>query len=524
MRTTDAAPPGTDTSATTMAPEHVDVLIVGAGLSGIGAACYLQRECPDRSYAILEARERIGGTWDLFRYPGVRSDSDMHTLGYSFSPWEDAKAIADGPSILRYVTETAERHGVINKVRTGHAVTRADYDSAQARWTVHVRRTEAGTESPRTLTCDFLHCCGGYYRYDAGYTPPFSGVERFPGPVVHPQQWPEDLDTAGKRVLVIGSGATAVTLVPALAGSAEHVTMLQRSPTYIVSLPSRDGIADWLRRRLPAKAAYHLVRVKNVALMTLSYQLSRRRPNLMKSVIRRGAQRQLPDGYDVDTHFKPDYNPWDQRMCVVPDGDLFAAVSSGRASIVTDTIETFTERGVQLASGGELEADVIVTATGLQMLALGGIELVIDGEPVHLPDQVVYKGMMLSGVPNFAFTVGYTNASWTLKADLTAAYVCRLLTHMRRHGYAQCMPADETPGLVREPLLNLNSGYVLRSVQDFPSQGSERPWRVHQNYALDVLDFRLGGVDDGVMRFSRPAHGDSAANGAPAAAQPALSG
>ena len=518
MRTTDATTgvmPSTVTES-----EHVDVLIIGAGLSGIGAACHLQRNCPDRSYLILEARERIGGTWDLFRYPGVRSDSDMHTLGYSFSPWEDPKAIADGSSILNYVTRTAERHGVIENIRTGHPVQSADYSSADDRWTVHVRHTATG--QTRAFTCAFLFCCGGYYRYDAGYTPEFAGVERFSGPVVHPQHWPEDLDYAGKRVLVIGSGATAVTLVPAMAETAGHVTMLQRSPSYIVSLPARDGVADWLRRRLPKMAAYHLVRVKNVALMTLSYQLSRRRPNLMKSLIRRGAQRQLPDGYDVDTHFRPDYNPWDQRLCVVPDGDLFAAVSAGRASIVTDQVESFTERGVRLRGGGELEADVIVTATGLQMLALGGIGLAVDGRPVSLPEHVVYRGMMLSGVPNFAFTVGYTNASWTLKADLTASYVCRLLNHMRRHGYARCTPADEDPELIREPLINLSSGYVLRSVQDFPSQGSKRPWRVHQNYALDVLDFKLGGVDDGVMRFDRGA--SATATGAPAQAQPALSG
>jgi monooxygenase len=505
----------------TTRPQHVDVLIIGAGLSGIGAACHLQRDCPDRSYLILEARERIGGTWDLFRYPGVRSDSDMHTLGYSFSPWEEPTAIANGASILRYVTRTAERHGVTDRIRTGHAVQRAEYSSADQRWTVHVRHSGSG--ETLTFTCAFLFCCGGYYRYDAGYTPPFAGVERFAGPVVHPQHWPEELDCAGKRVLVIGSGATAVTLVPALAQTAAHVIMLQRSPSYIVSLPSHDGVAAWLRRRLPKMAAYHLVRVKNVALMTLSYQLSRRRPDVMKSLIRKGARRQLPDGFDVETHFTPRYNPWDQRLCVVPDGDLFAAVSAGRASIVTDQVQTFTERGVRLAGGTELEADVIVTATGLQMLALAGVRLVVDGEPVRLPDQVVYKGMMLSGVPNFAFTVGYTNASWTLKADLTASYVCRLLNHMRRHGYRQCTPAaEDAAALMREPLINLTSGYVQRSVQDFPSQGAKRPWRVHQNYALDVLDFKLGGVDDGVMRFGR---GPSVRPGpAPAVVQPALSG
>jgi cation diffusion facilitator CzcD-associated flavoprotein CzcO len=506
----------------TRAGEHVDVLVIGAGLSGIGAACHLQRRCPERSYAILEARDRIGGTWDLFRYPGVRSDSDMHTLGYAFSPWEDARAIADGPSILRYVTDTARRHGVIDHIRTGHRVQRAEWSSVEARWTVEVHVAETGEVS--RLTCDFLFCCGGYYRYDEGYTPHLEGVERFGGAVVHPQHWPENLDYAGRRVVVIGSGATAVTLVPAMAQTAAHVTMLQRSPSYIVSLPARDGVADWLRRRLPRRAAYQLVRAKNVALMTFSYQLSRRRPRLMKAMILRGAQRQLPDGYDVDTHFRPAYNPWDQRLCIVPDGDLFSAVSAGKASIVTDEVQTFTERAVRLRSGAELEADIVVTATGLQMLALGGIQLVVDGAPVHLPDKVVYKGMMLSGVPNFAFTVGYTNASWTLKADLTAAYVCRLLNHMRRHGYDRCAPADEDPELIREPLLNLSSGYVLRSVHDFPAQGSKRPWRVHQNYALDVLDFKLGGVEDGVMRFARPqAMAASAASDADVA-QPAFSG
>jgi monooxygenase len=481
--------------------EHVDVLVVGAGLSGIGAACHLQRECPDRSYAVVEARAHIGGTWDLFRYPGVRSDSDMHTLGYSFSPWEQPEAIAGGAAILHYIRDTAARHGVVEKVRTGHRVVHAEWSSERALWTVQVRRDD--TEELVTFTCAFLMMCTGYYRYERGHTPQFAGTERFTGPIVHPQLWPEDLDYAGKRVVVIGSGATAVTLVPALARSAAHVTMLQRSPSYIVSMPSQDRLALGLRRALPPMAAYRAVRWKNVALMTLSYQLSRRCPRLMKALIRRGAQRRLPVGYDIDIHFKPDYSPWDQRLCIVPDGDLFTAVSSGRASIVTDRIETFTERGVQLDGGRELEADVIVTATGLQLLALGGVSLAVDGVAVTLPDTLTYKGMMLGGVPNFAFTVGYTNASWTLKADLTAAYVCRLLNHMRRHGFRECVPSAQDADLTREPLLNLASGYVLRSIGDFPAQGAHRPWRVHQNYALDVLDFRFGGVDDGVMVFSR---------------------
>jgi monooxygenase len=498
-------------------PEHVDILVVGAGLSGIGAGCHLQRRCPDRTYAILEARGRIGGTWDLFRYPGVRSDSDMYTLGYSFSPWEEAKAIADGPSILRYVRDTAERYGVLDKVRLGHRVIGARWSSESSRWTVQVQCSE--TDEPLIMTCDFLHTCTGYYRYDHGYAPDFAGADRFQGEIVHPQHWPEELNYAGKRVVVIGSGATAVTLVPAMAQSAGHVTMLQRSPSYVLSLPSEDPVAQRLQRSLPPKVAYQAVRWKNVAVLTLIYQLSRRRPRLMKSLLRRGAQRQLPAGYDVDTHFNPRYEPWDQRMCFVPDGDLFAALHGGRASIVTDEVETFTERGLKLRSGRELDADVVVTATGLQLLALGGMSLMVDGEPVDLAGRLVYKGSMLSGVPNFAFTVGYTNASWTLKADLTAEYVCRLLNHMRRNAYTACVPAADDPGLGRRPLIDLNSGYVLRSVQDFPSQGSKRPWRLRQNYALDTLDFRLGGVDDGVMRFTRAAAAaPPAAVGAPATA------
>ncbi|MGA9859605.1 MAG: NAD(P)/FAD-dependent oxidoreductase [Solirubrobacteraceae bacterium] len=499
-------------------PEHLDVLIVGAGLSGIGAACHLSRRCPDHTYAILEARERIGGTWDLFRYPGVRSDSDMHTLGYVFSPWEDDRALADGPSILRYITDTAARHGVPERIRTGQRVTDAQWSDTTSRWTVTVQR--AGEPEPATMTCSFLLMCGGYYDYEQGYTPDFTGIEQFRGQIIHPQHWPENLEYDGKRVVVIGSGATAITLVPAMAQRAEHVTMLQRSPTYVVSLPGEDGIAKWLRRRLPAKLAYHLVRWKNVGLMTLSYQLSRRRPGLMRAIIRRGAERQLPDGFDVDTHFKPSYDPWDQRLCVVPDGDLFTAVREGTASIVTDRVQTFTERGVRLESGGELEADIVVTATGLRLLALGGVNLSVDGRPISVPDTFAYRAMMLSGVPNFAFTVGYTNASWTLKADLTAEYVCRLLTHMSQHGYTRCAPETGGARLTPRPLIDLASGYVQRSLQEFPAQGPDRPWRVRQNYPLDLLEFRRADVEDGVMRFSRTGEGGAAATDgiAPAAA------
>jgi cation diffusion facilitator CzcD-associated flavoprotein CzcO len=406
---------------------------------------------------------------------------------------------------------------VIDKIRCGQRVIAAEWSSDAAQWSVEVRRGEgegegegdaAGADAsrePERLTCSFLIMCTGYYRYDRGYAPEFPGAERFSGTTVHPQLWPEDLDYAGKDVIVVGSGATAVTLVPAMAKSARHVTMLQRSPSYILSVPGQDELAERLRRRLPAPAAYQLVRWRNVAVMWLLYQLSRRRPGLIKRLIRRGIERQLPAGYDIDTHFRPQYNPWDQRMCFVPDGDLFAALGSGAASIATDQIDTFTERGIRLRSGRELKADVIVTATGLQLLALGGVALAVDGRDVNVPDTVAYKGTMLSGVPNFSFAMGYTNASWTLKADLNAQYVCRVLNHMRRQGYRQCVPIVDDPGLAREPLINLASGYVRRSVRDFPAQGAKRPWRVHQNYALDLLDFRWGRVEDGVLRFSRGA-------------------
>ncbi|MFG3701079.1 flavin-containing monooxygenase [Micromonospora sp. NPDC047620] len=482
-----------------MATDHVDVLVVGAGLSGVGAACHLRRHCPEKTYAVLEARDAIGGTWDLFRYPGVRSDSDMFTLGYSFRPWTDPKAIADGDAIRDYVRRTAQDYGVTDHIRFRHRVVRAEWDSGRARWTVHAHRDD--TAETVELTCSFLFTCSGYYRYDAGYAPQFPGIERYAGRIVHPQHWPEDLDHAGKRVVVIGSGATAVTLVPAMAERAAHVTMLQRSPTYVMALPSRDVVADALRRWLPTKAAYPVVRWKNVLLATANFQLSRRAPALVKKLLLRAARGRLPAGYDVDRHFSPRYDPWDQRLCVVPDGDLFTAVKRGRASVVTDTVDTFTERGVRLSSGEELAADVVVTATGLNLLALGGMTLAVDGAEVDLAGTVAYKGMMLSGVPNFAMTIGYTNASWTLKADLVATYVCRLLRHLDRTGHQVVTPLPPPDGELR-PIIDLTAGYVLRSVDALPKQGDRAPWRLHQNYPRDVLLMRHGRLTDSGVRFS----------------------
>jgi monooxygenase len=480
-----------------MTSEHFDVLIVGAGLSGIGAAHHLQTECPGKTFAILEARESIGGTWDLFRYPGIRSDSDMLTLGYSFRPWKEAKAIADGPSILSYVRETAAESGIDRKIRFGHRVIAARWSTGDARWTVEVEREGETAE----ITCGFLHVCSGYYRYDQGYTPDFAGTDRFQGRIVHPQFWTEDIDYAGKRVVVVGSGATAVTLVPAIAKSAAHVTMLQRSPSYVISLPAEDPIARLARRLLPARAAYSVLRWKNVLLTMISFQLSRRRPRIARALIRKGLERRLPPGYDIDTHFKPRYNPWDQRLCLVPDGDLFEAIREGRATVVTDRIETFTENGLQLESGAELDADLIVTATGINLLALGGIQIAVDDREIRFPETMTYKGMMFGGVPNLAVSLGYTNASWTLKCDLTCEYVCRLLNHMDARGYVSCTPRNRDPSITEEPLIDFSSGYVQRSIDQFPKQGSRTPWRLHQNYARDILMLRFGAIEDGAMEF-----------------------
>ncbi|NKF23905.1 flavin-containing monooxygenase [Solimonas marina] len=483
---------------TTADPTYFDVLIVGAGLSGIGAACHLQQHCPDRRYAIVEARDAIGGTWDLFRYPGIRSDSDMYTLGYSFRPWRQAKAIADGDSIRDYIRDTARDYGVDRHIRYRHRVVHAAWSSPTSRWTVDVE-TDAGRVQ---LQCGFLYMCSGYYRYERGYQPAFPGIERFGGRVVHPQQWTPEIDYAGQRVVVIGSGATAVTLMPEMAKQAAHVTMLQRSPTYIASLPAEDGVANALRRHLPAKTAYALARWKNVLFGIAFFQLCRRAPELVKKLLRGRARRALGADYPIDPHFAPRYNPWDQRLCAIPDGDLFAALRRGRAEIVTDHIETFTEHGIRLRSGQELTADLVVTATGLDLVALGGMSISVDGVSVDLAKTMSYKGMMCSDVPNLAFAIGYTNASWTLKCDLTAEYICRVLHYMRAHGHTRCVPRRRDPSVQEEPLIDFSSGYVQRAIDRFPKQGSRSPWKLHQNYVLDLITLRHGRLDDGVMEFS----------------------
>ncbi len=482
-----------------MSTEHFDVLIIGAGLSGIGAARHLQMRCPDRTFAILEGRDSMGGTWDLFRYPGIRSDSDMYTLGYSFKPWEERKAIADGPSILKYVRDTAHENDIERHIRFGHRAKRAEWSTADARWTVEIVRGEAN--ECMQISCNFLFMCSGYYRYDEGFTPDFAGVETFAGRVVHPQQWTDDVAYAGKRVVVIGSGATAVTLVPELAKRAAHVTMLQRSPTYIVARPSEDALANTMRRWLPGKLAYGLTRWKRVLLGMYIFQLCRRDPAKVKRLIAGGVRMALGPDYDVATHFTPRYNPWDQRLCLAPDGDFFAAIKSGRASVATDEIVRITETGVQLKSGEHLDADVIVTATGLNLQVLGGMQLSVDGVPVDPAKTLNYKGLMFSGVPNLASSFGYTNASWTLKCDLTCEYVCRLLNYMQKHGVKQCTPRNTDASITEQPWVDFSSSYFARSLHLFPKQGSKAPWKLYQNYPKDVMLLRYGKVDDGALRF-----------------------
>ncbi len=494
--------------------EHFDVLIVGAGLSGIGAACHLGSMCPSRTYLVLEGRDDLGGTWDLFRYPGVRSDSDMHTLGYRFKPWTAAKSIADGPSILQYLRDTAAEHGVDRHIRFGHLVRRAEWSSEDARWTVEAERKDTGRTV--TLTCGYLFMCSGYYSYRAGHTPNFPGRDRFKGQVVHPQAWPDDLDYAGKRVVVIGSGATAMTLVPAMAEKAGHVTMLQRSPTYVWSLPDKDVIANALRAGLPGGLAYRITRWKNTTLQQLLYRRSRTAPGKMKRWLIGMVRKELGPQYDVEKHFTPRYNPWDERLCLVPNGDLFESIRSGKVSVVTDEIATWDERGIELASGERLDADLIVTATGLELVALGEVELAVDGAPVDASKTWTYKGFAFSDVPNLAATFGYINASWTLRADLIAEYVCRLLNWMARTGTEQCTPRLRPTDLTMTPrpfVDNFAPGYLQRVLDALPHQGDRAPWTNPQSYSHDRKTFRRASVDDGVMQFTRAPRPMAAAAG-----------
>ncbi len=499
-----------------MTPEHLDVLIVGAGLSGVGAAIRLTRHLPDASFALLEARDTLGGTWDLFRYPGVRSDSDMFTLGYRDRPWADARMLAPGGAILDYVRESAEEYGVVERIRYGHRVSRAEWSTSEARWTVTAERTgtgigtdsgTGGTGGTVQFTCDFLYVCSGYYRYDEGYTPDLPGIGAFAGDLVHPQHWPADLDVGGREVVVVGSGATAVTLVPALADRGAHVTMLQRSPTYIAAVPAVDRTVERLLSRwpggIPRRVAMALIRWRSILSGILIYQASRRVPGLVKRVLRRRALRALPRGFDIDRHLAPVYNPWDERLCATPDGDFFAAIRTGAAEIVTDGIAEITPGGVRLASGPELPADVLVTATGFQLMLFGGIAFAVDGEDVDLARATAYKGMMISGLPNFAFAMGYTNASWTLKIDLVNDHIVRLLRRMRRRGYRIVVPRETASAFPPRPLLPLQSGYIARSEHLLPRQGSRTPWRLHQNYLRDTVLLRAQAVESEGLDFRR---------------------
>lgn len=477
----------------------VDVLIIGAGISGIGCAFHIQKHCPDLSYSIIEARSDLGGTWDLFKYPGIRSDSDLFTFGYDFKPWKEKKAIADGDAIKAYIDETAKESGIYNNIRFLQRVIDIDWQSDKQHWVVTLKSEEGkGTEQ---VCARWIFNASGYYRYDKGYTPEFAGQSAFSGQIVHPQHWPKNLDYAGKRVVVIGSGATAVTLVPSMAGKAAHVTMLQRTPSYVLPVPTQDPVAKRLRPWFGDTVAFNAARRFNIAKQRWVYAFCQRFPNRARKIIRNLNAKMLPDDYPVDVHFNPPYNPWEQRLCAVPGGDLFKAISNGSASVVTNNIKHFTETGIQLTTGEHIEADIIVTATGLNLLPLGGIKPKLDGKEVSLPQCVTYKGMLLSGVPNFAIAVGYTSSSWTLKIGLLCEHFTRLLNYAKEHDYTQCVPVAD-PNMETQPLLNFGAGYIQRSIEQLPRQGKRFPWSMSWNYAEDVKIFRKGRIDDPALRFS----------------------
>ena len=483
-----------------MTQNHFNVIVVGAGISGIGAGYYLQKKCPNKSFVILEGRDNIGGTWDLFRYPGIRSDSDMNTMGFRFKPWMGVKSIADGPSILSYLHETVKENDLNKKIQFNQWINEASWSSRDSQWTVQVENKK--TQELQDFTCDFLFLCGGYYNYEEGYTPHFAGRENFLGQIIHPQKWPKNLDYKNKKVVVIGSGATAVTIIPTMAEKAAHVTMLQRSPTYFLSAPDEDPVGNFLRKFISSKLTYKLVRWKNIRFQWWFFQKCRKFPKKVKEFLIKQVREELGPNYDIETHFTPKYNPWEQRMCLVPNGDFFNAINAGKASVITDHIDRFTKKGIKLKSGGEVEADLIVTATGLNLEVCNGIKLEVDNNEVDISKTMTYKGMMFSDVPNLVATFGYTNASWTLRADLTSEYVCRLLNFMDKKGYANCCPRTAEHVEPDGDWLDFTSGYVKRSMHKFPKQGSRDPWRNTQNFPKDVLAIRWGNIDNKELKFT----------------------
>ena len=479
---------------------YFDVLIIGAGISGISAARHLQMDCPNKTFAILEGRQNIGGTWDLFKYPGIRSDSDMYTLGFRFRPWTSTKAIADGPSIMNYLNETIDEYKIREKILFNQKVKKASWSSSEALWTLEVEVNG----QPVTYTCNFLSVCAGYYNYESGYLPDFTGMDQFKGQIVHPQKWTSDIDYTNKRIIVIGSGATAVTLVPEMAKKAAHVIMLQRSPTYIFSRPDEDKVANWMNKNLPLSVAYPFTRWKNVLLGMLFYSVSRKYPDFVKKLLIKGVKKELGEGHEVEKHFSPSYNPWDQRVCLVPNGDLFAVIKEGKATVVTEHIDRFVDKGLLLKSGKLLEADMIVTATGLNLQLMGGIDLSVDGKKLDMSETVSYKSLMLSNIPNLSMAFGYTNASWTLKVDLTHQYICRLLNYMDSKGYRQCTPRQNDKSLILKPFSDFSAGYLQRQINNLPKQGSKKPWLLKQNYVFDLINIRHGEIKNEVLEFTSP--------------------
>ncbi len=482
-----------------MSNQYVDVVIIGTGISGISAAYYLQTMCPEKSFIMLEARDSIGGTWDLFKYPGIRSDSDMYTLGFEFRPWLSTKAIADGPSIMEYLNGSIKDYKLEESIRFGHQVDKASWSTQDSKWTITSNLTEGGQA---TYDCQFIFCCTGYYNYEKGYTPEFKGLQNYKGTFIHPQLWPEDLDYSDKKMVVIGSGATAITLIPELAARASHVTMLQRSPTYVTVAPAEDKLANWMNRTFPQNLAYRITRWRKIRMGQFFYKLAKKYPGFMKGLILKGVTKELGEDYDVATHFTPKYNPWDQRICLAPDSDFFNSLKSGKAEVVTDSIERITETGIQLTSGKHLEADVIVSATGLDLKFLGGIKVVVDDETIDFSKSVAYKGMMFSGVPNLTLAFGYTNASWTLKCDLSNSYFCRLINYMDEHQYAKCVPMLSDSDLKLESFVDFNSSYILRYIDDYPKQVDKEPWKLKQDYFVDYKKLKKEKVNDGIMEFT----------------------